>query len=345
MSETTRKKMLVRLYGASTAIIVIVVFMVFTIAAAAGGINFLKLSNLSTIVNQASFLVVLGVGQALVLLTGGIDLSVGALMAFTTVFWGEGLLEESGQPFLIACALILLTGAFIGLINGLLITRLHIPPFIATFATMYACKGLGWIYLRNRVLYPLNETFRVIATGKIFKIDKFLVKTPMLLALIFLFVAWFVLCKTNVGRKIYFTGSNPIAARFSGIHTDRVKVGVYMASGMIAAFAGLMYVARLNACEPGLGTESNFEAITVALIGGFSMAGGYGNIWGVAGGALVVYAIQAGMNSLQMPSQLQDLISGGLIIFAVFINQILANRRMQLENDLRDEKATRLQKN
>ena len=98
-------------------------------------------------------------------------------------------------------------------------------------------------------------------------------------------------------------------------------------------------MAKLNACEPGLGTESNFEALTVALIGGFAMSGGYGNIWGVAGGALVTYTIQAGMNSLQMPSELQDLISGGLIIFAVFINQILANKRMELENDLRDEKA------
>ena len=342
--ETAKKKLLVRLYGASTAIIVIVVFMVFTIASAAGGVNFLKLSNLSTIVNQASFLVILGVGQALVLLTGGIDLSVGALMAFTTVFWGEGLLKASDQSFLLAALMILLTGAAIGLLNGLMITRLNIPPFIATFATMYACRGLGWIYLRNRVLYPLDPVFRTIATGKLFKISKFVVKWPMLIALLFLLVTWFILCKTNVGRKIYFTGSNPVAARFSGINTNRVKVGVYVASGVIAAFAGLMYVARLNACEPGLGTDSNFEAITVALIGGFSMAGGYGNIWGVAGGALVVYTIQAGMNSLQMPSQLQDLISGALIIFAVFINQILANRRMQLENDLRDERATRLGK-
>lgn len=339
MNENTKKRLLVRLYGMSTFIIAVLVFMVFTLACAANGINFLKLSNLSTIVNQASFLVILGVGQALVLLTGGIDLSVGALMAFVTVFWGQGLLKNSDTPFMLACIEILATGALIGLINGLMITKLHIPPFIATFATMYACRGLGWVYLRNRVLYPLNESFRVIATAKLFKVNKFLVKTPMFIALIFLLVAWFVLRKTNVGRKIYFTGSNPTAAKFSGINTDNVKIGVYVASGVIAAFAGLMYVARLNACEPGLGHDSNFDAITVALIGGFAMSGGYGNIWGVAGGALVVYSIQAGMNSLKMPSQLQDLISGGLIIFAVFINQILANRRMQLENDLRDAKA------
>ncbi|MCI5957628.1 MAG: ABC transporter permease [Clostridiales bacterium] len=341
MNSTTKKRILARVYSMSTIIIVALVFLVFTIATAAKGIRFLKPSNLSTILNQASFLVVLGIGQALVILTGGIDLSVGALMAFVTVFWGEFLLKGSETHFMVSVVGVLLTGAAIGLLNGLLITKLRIPPFIVTFATMYACRGLGWVYLRNRVLYPLDETFRVIATGKLFKIDKFLVKTPVLIAVVLLFAAWFVLRKTNVGRKIYFTGANPTAARFSGINTDRVKIGVYVASSVLAAFAGLMYVARLNACEPGLGHDSNFDAITVALIGGFAMSGGYGNIWGVLGGALVAYTIQSGMNSLQMPSELQDLISGCLIIFAVFINQLLANRRMELENDIHDAKAER----
>lgn len=336
MKSNMKKRVLAKVYGMSTVIIVALVFLVFTIATAANGIQFLKPSNLSTILNQASFLVVLGIGQALVILTGGIDLSVGALMAFTTVFWGGFLLKGSTAHYAIAIVGILLTGAVIGLLNGLMVTKLKIPPFIVTFATMYACRGLGWVYLRNRVLYPLDESFRFIATGKLFKIGKFLVKTPVLIALLLLLIAWYVLRRTNAGRKIYFTGANPTAARFSGINTDRVKIGVYVGSSVLAAFAGLMYVARLNACEPGLGHDSNFDAITVALIGGFAMSGGYGNIWGVLGGALVTYTIQSGMNSLQMPSELQDLISGCLIIFAVFINQILANKRMQLENDLRD---------
>ena len=171
------------------------------------------------------------------------------------------------------------------------------------------------IYLRNRVLYPLNESFRFIATGKLFKIGKFIVRMPTLVAILLILVMWFILRRTTVGRKVYFTGSNEVSARFSGINTDRVKIAVYVASGLIAAFSGLMYVAKLNACEPGLGTDSNFEAITVALIGGFAMSGGYGNIWGVAGGALVTYTIQSGMNSLQMPGQLHDLISGALMLF------------------------------
>ena len=160
---------------------------------------------------------------------------------------------------------------------------------------------------------------------------------PMLIAFLALLLFFWILRFTNFGRKVYFTGANPVAAKFSGIQTDRLLNIVYIISSMLAAFAGMMYVARLNACEPGLATKTHFEAITVSLIGGFAMSGGYGNIWGVAGGAVVVYTIQAGMNSLQMPSELQTLVNGFLIIMAVFMNQGLINRKMQLENDLSEE--------
>ena len=109
------------------------------------------------------------------------------------------------------------------------------------------------MYLRNRVLYPLDETFRQISMLRIASLDRFQIKSPMLIALLLLALSWFVLRRTNIGRRLYFTGANPVAARFSGIDTDRVKIGVYVASSVFAAFAGLMYVARLNACEPGLG--------------------------------------------------------------------------------------------
>ncbi|MFR5601659.1 MAG: ABC transporter permease, partial [Lachnospiraceae bacterium] len=232
----------------------------------------------------------MGISQALVILAGGINLSIGAVMAFSTVLCGNMLLKDSGVPIIVPVVLILLTGAVIGLLNGLMVTKLHIPPFIATFAMMYACRGLAWVYLRNQILYPLNENFRVIAMGRLFQIGGFTVTMPMVIAGIFLLVFFFLLKRTNWGRKLYFLGSNPTAARFSGIAVDKLLIMVYMLSCTIAAFGGLMYVARLNACEPGLATKTHFEAITVSLIGGFAMAGGYGNIWGVAGGAIVVYA-------------------------------------------------------
>jgi|GEM_PF-212157 Ribose/xylose/arabinose/galactoside ABC-type transport systems, permease components len=337
-----RKEMISeKLCGMSTIIIMLIVMGFFAIANALDGVNFLTGSNISSIINQSCFLVVVGIGQALVLLTGGIDLSMGGVMSFSTVLFGGMLLRSSSVNLWIPVILILTAGAVIGLINGLLITKLHITPYIATFATMYSCRGLAWVYLRNRVLYPLNNNFRLIATGRIFNIGKFSFTVPMLIALLLLLIFYLILKHTNFGRRVYFTGANPTAAKFSGINTDRIIILIYTICSLLAAFAGLMYVARLNACEPGLATKTHFEAITVALIGGFAMSGGYGNIWGIIGSSIVVYTIQAGMNSLQMPSELQTLVNGVLIIFAVFLNSRLSNKKMELQNDI-SEKMTKM---
>ena len=337
MQDMSKKRMTARLCSLSTVIIMVFVLSLFTMINGAKGIHFLTPANVSTIINQASFLVIVGIGQAIVILVGGINLSMGAVMAFTTVLWGGMLLKDSTTNILVPVILILFMGAVIGFINGVMVTRLNIPPFIATFAMMYVCRGLAWVYLRNRVLYSLDEGFRKIATGRILSIGGFTVTVPMLIAGSALFLFYLVLRRTTLGRKIYFTGANPTAAKFSGINTERLTVLVYMISSMMAAFAGLMYVARLNSAEPGLAGKAHFEAITISLIGGFSMAGGDGNIWGIAGGAVVVYTIQAGMNSLQLPSELQTLVNGALIIMAVFVNQLLMNKRMEIENDLCEE--------
>ncbi|NLV57511.1 MAG: ABC transporter permease [Clostridiales bacterium] len=323
-----------RLSSMSTVIIMLAVLLLFAVLNMAQGINFLSASNLSTIVNQACFLIIVGIGQSLVILMGGINLSMGAVMAFTTVMWGDMLLKNSGIHPLIPSVLIVASAALIGCLSGLMITKLHITPYIATFAVMYAFRGLAWVYLRNRVIYSLNEGFRQIAIGRLFKVGGFSVTMPMVIAAGFLLLFFILLRHTNMGRRWYFTGANPVAAKFSGINTDRVIIAAYTLSTALAGFAGLMYMARLNSTEPGLAGKTHFEAITVSLIGGFAMSGGYGNIWGVAGGAIVVYTIQAGMNSLQLPGELQSMINGLLIIFAVFLNNTLANKKMQLDNDV-----------
>lgn len=330
------KRVQSKLAGMSPLIIMLIVFLIFGLLNALHGINFISPSNLSTILNQACFLIIVGIGQSLVILVGGINLSMGSVMAFTTVMWGEMLLKNSGINPWIPSLLIIGSAALIGLMSGLMITKLKITPYIATFAVMYAFRGLAWVYLRNRVIYNLDLGFRQIATGWLYKIGKFSITVPMVIALAALVLFYFFLRHTNLGRKWYFTGANPVAAKFSGINTDRIILLAYTISTALAGFAGLMYMARLNSTEPGMAGKSHFEAITVALIGGFSMAGGYGNIWGVAGGAIVVYTIQAGMNSLQLPGELQSMINGFLIIFAVFLNHVLSNKKMQLDNDLAD---------
>lgn len=333
----TRKKIAHKLSGMSTLIIVIVVMLFFTITNAINGVKFISPSNLSVILNQACFLMIVGAGQAIVILTGGINLSMGAVMAFSTVLWGDLLLAgQSTATVLLGCFMVLLTGMIIGLINGILITKFNITPYIATFAMMYVCRGLAWVYLRNRVLYPLDESFRKIAMGRLFTVGKFTFTMPMAIAFLVLFLLFFILRKTNFGRYVYFSGSNNVASRFSGIKTDRIVIIVYMLSSLLAAFGGLMYVARMNACEPGLGTSTHFDAITVSLIGGFAMSGGYGNIWGVVGGSVVIYTIQSGMNSLQLPSEMQSLINGLIIIFSVYLNRKLEAKKMILSNELSD---------
>ena len=319
----------------SSLFILIAVLAFFTFANAAIGNEYLTLSNISVIVNQSCFLTVIGIAQALALLTGGINLSIGSVMAFTTVMWGRMLVGSSpDMHYIFPMLLIVGTGMFIGLVNGLLITKLRMPSFIATFATMYACRGLAWLALGKKVIYNLNGDFRVLGTGVMARPGGFSITVPMLIVLVMLVATGFMLRQTNFGRQVYFTGANPVAAKFAGIRTDRVLIWVYVLSTGLAAFAGLLYGARLNSFEPGMAVNAPFEAITVALIGGISMSGGFGNIWGILCGSIIVSTIYNGMNTLSVASELQTLVMGALIIFAVAFNQFLIKENMELRNEL-----------
>jgi ribose/xylose/arabinose/galactoside ABC-type transport system permease subunit len=332
------KRLLKTVTDFSSLLILIAIFVFFAAVNAFYGNNFLTMSNISVIVNQSCFLTIIGIGQALAILTGGINLSIGSVMAFTTVMWGRMLMNsKDGVHYLIPMLLIIATGMLIGLVSGVLITKLRMPPFIATFAVMYACRGMAWIALGKRVIYNLSPAFRYWGTGIIASVNGFMFTVPMVIVLLLLLLIDFMLKRTSFGRKIYFTGSNPVAAKFSGIPTDRILIGVYVLSTGLAAFAGLLYGARLNSFEPGMATKAHFEAITVALIGGLAMSGGFGNIWGVLCGAIIVSAIYNGMNTLSVASELQTLVMGVLIIATVAFNQFLVGRNMALRNELDEE--------
>jgi ribose/xylose/arabinose/galactoside ABC-type transport system permease subunit len=326
----------------SPLFILVAVLAFFTAATAATGDEYLTLSRVSVILNQSCFLTVIGVAQALALLTGGINLSIGSVMALTTVLWGRMLVGNSpdGVHYIIPMLLVVGTGMFIGLINGLLITKLRMPPFIATFATMYACRGLAWLALGKKVIYNLNDDFRQLGTGVVARLDGFSLTVPMFIVLVLLIGTSFMLRRTNFGRQVYFTGTNPVAARFAGIQTDRVLIWVYLLSTGLAAFAGLLYGARLNSFEPGMAGMAPFDAITVALIGGVAMSGGFGSIWGILCGSIIVSIIYNGMNTLSIASELQTLVMGALIIFAVAFNQFLIKHNMELRNELDERTAT-----
>lgn len=330
-----RKRALKIFTDFSSLFILLAVFAFFEIANILDEGSYLSMSNVSVICNQACFLTIIGIAQALAILTGGLNLAIGSVMAYTTVLWGRMLVGANpDMHYLIPVLLVVGTGMLVGLVNGLLITKLKMPPFIATFATMYACRGLAWLALGKKVIYGLNGDFRFWGTGVVTRIGGFTLTVPMILTLVILAATAFMLTRTNFGRSIYFTGSNPVAAKFSGIPTDRVLIWVYVISTGLSAFAGLLYGARLNSFEPGMAVHAPFEAITVALIGGIAMSGGFGNIWGVLCGSIIVAAIYNGMNSLSVPSELQTLVMGALIIFAVAFNQFLIKKNMELRNEL-----------
>ncbi len=332
--STFVKKLKSHLFNLSTVIIFLAIVLIFTIINAIGGNNYLTLSNLSVIVNQASFLALLGVAQMVVLLTGGVNLSIGAIMVFSSIIAGPYLMEQSGVFWLLPVIIMLIFGGVAGGFNGLLVTKFKLPAFIATFSAMYIFRGLAWIIQGRTVIYRINENIRFLAMGRLFSIGGFTVTMPMLISIGLIIIISFVLRKTTFGEKVYFTGSNSVAARFSGIPIHKITMIIHILSGVLAGFCGVMYAARVNAAEPGMYTSAHFDAISVALIGGISMRGGFGNVWGVAIGALIISTIQSGMNSIQLPSEYQTLVLGVLIILSVFFNQFLIQAKQNATNEL-----------
>ena len=316
------KKLKSNLYDLSTVIIFLTLILVFTVINAVNGNRYLTMSNLSVIINQASFLALLGVAQMVVLLTGGVNLSIGAIMVFSSIIAGPYLMQQSGYFWLIPVLIMLLFGGLAGGVNGILVTQFKLPAFIATFSAMYIFRGLAWIIQGRTVIYRINENIRFLAMGRLFTIGGFALR------------------KTVFGSKVYFTGSNPVAAKFSGINVNKIIILIHILSGVLAGFCGVMYAARVNAAEPGMYTSAHFDAISVALIGGISMRGGFGNVWGVAIGALIISTIQSGMNSIQLPSEYQTLVLGLLIILSVFFNQFLIKAKQNAANELSTEEET-----
>lgn len=322
-------------YSLSTLWFLIFIFVFFCVV----GRNFHKAGNLVNIVNQASFLAIIGVAQLVVILTGGVNLSIGSLMALTTVAFGAMMKTPGDFHYLVPVFGVIALGGVVGVFNGLMVAKLSIPAFLATFATMYIARGAAWIYIGKGIFYGIDKDIRFFAMGTVCRIGAFRITMPMLITTVFLIVMAFVLKKTNFGRRLYFTGSNPVAARFSGVNTDRIIIYAHILSGVISGFAGVMYVARLNAAEPNLGVTFHFDAISVALIGGAIMAGGVGSVWGVACGSLITSVIQSGMNNLKVATELQATFLGVIIIAAVYFNTILQDRKMKTVEEIIDDGA------
>jgi fructose transport system permease protein len=284
--------------------------------------RFLTGSNLSLVVQQVMVVGTLAIGQTLIILTAGIDLSNGMIMAFSQILMALLFVNNGISPPLAILAGLVAGGLF-GLVNGLLVTKLRLPPFIATLGMFNIAFALTRIYSITTV--RLTDSAWYTFFGQTFTIggeDGTKITYGSVLMVILFFVVWFVLRETAIGRRIYAIGGNPEAVRLSGINTDRLLLMVYASAGVFYAIAGLLLIARTGVADPQAGQNANLESITAVVLGGTSLFGGRGNLLGTLLGALIVGIFRNGLTLMGVDSIYQWLITGVLVILAVAIDQL-----------------------
>lgn len=276
--------------------------------------TFLTASNLSNIARQVSINAIIAVGMTCVILTGGIDLSVGPVMALSGTLTAG--LMVAGVPPGLAIGAGMLVGVAFGIGNGLFVAYLHMPPIIVTLATMGIARGLGLMYTDGYPISGLPEWFAFVGRASVFGMQ-----VPILIMLLTYLAAYVLLQHTRIGRYIYAIGGNEEAVRLSGVRAARFKLLVYGISGLTAAIAGLVLTSRLMSGQPNAGVSFELDAIAAVVLGGASIAGGRGVIVGTLLGAMLLGVLNNGLNMLGVSPYVQSVIKGGIILLAIFISR------------------------
>lgn len=279
--------------------------------------HFFTLNNIFNILQQTSINAIIAVGMTLVILTAGIDLTVGSLFALTGAI-AASIIGADISPF-IAVTAVLALGAVIGAGTGVIVAKGKLQAFIATLVMMLILRGITLVYTKGS---PISlgmtdhaESFEWIGIGQLFGIP-----VPIWIMAIVFIVAWYMLKYTRLGRYIYALGGNEAATRLSGINVDRVKIGVYAICGLLCALASTIEVARLSSAQPTAGTGYEMDAIAAVVLGGTSMAGGRGKIIGTLIGALILGLLNNGLNLLEIDPYYQMIVKGAVILFAVLVD-------------------------
>lgn len=278
--------------------------------------TFLQANNLMNLMRQLIINGFIALGMTFVILTGGIDLSVGSTLALTSAIFA-GLLQNgmnTGLAILVAVGL----GLILGLINGILITKGKLAPFIVTLATMTIFRGLTLVYTDGRpIAGPKdNFAFKFLGKGQIFGIP-----FQVILFILAFLCLWIILNRTSLGRKIYAVGGNEKASFISGINIDKVKIWVYVISSLMAVLSGLVLTSRLNSAQPTAGAAYEMDAIAAVVLGGTSMTGGSGSLTGTLIGILILGVLNNGLNLLGVSSFYQQIVKGIVILIAVLIDR------------------------
>lgn len=281
--------------------------------------RFLQPANLVNILRQASINGIVAVGMTLVILTGGIDLSVGSILALSAVIGADMMKKGAAVPLAVPAALAI--GLALGMINGLIITRGKIPPFIATLGMLTVARGLTLTYTQGQPVTGLPEAFRFIGAGSIGPVPM-----PIVVAGLTFLIGHLLLTRTRFGEYIYLLGDNPTAARLAGVPTDRMTVLVYALAGLCAGLAGLVLIARLDSAQPVLGQGYELDAIAAVVVGGTSFSGGEGTLTGTLLGVLLIETLNNGINLLNIPAEWGLVLKGVVIALALLLYKFV-NRK------------------
>jgi ribose transport system permease protein len=283
--------------------------------------RFGTVENLQTIAISAAPFALIALGQTLVILTGGIDLSVGSVIAVSAM---AAAATVKGHPDrLVLCVVVaLVVGLLAGSINGLLVSRLNVPPFIATLGMLTTASGLAYVIGDGAPINGLPANFGKIANTKILGIQ-----TPVLVMIVGIAVLAVVMARTSYGMRIYAVGGNRTAAELAGIKARRVLFSVYALSGLLAGLSGVILASRVISGPPNLGSGYELDAIAAVVIGGASLLGGRGTIWGTAVGLLLIQTLNNGLDILVVPTFWQKVIKGVLIVAAVAVDMWAGKRR------------------
>ena len=282
--------------------------------------HFLTVSNLLNVAQQTSINAIIAVGLTFVIITAGIDLSVGSILAFSGVVLASAL--QAGCPIPLALLVGLAVGMACGLVNGVLISFGRIPPFISTLGMMSVARGSALLYTGGRPVSGFSESFRFLATGKILFIP-----TPVVIMLAVYLIAYFVLNRTKFGRYTYAIGGNEEAAILSGVNVKLHKAMVYGVCGMLSGLGAIILTARLNSAQPIAGMMYELDAIAATVIGGTSLMGGQGSVIGTLIGAFIMGVLRNGLNLLGVSSFFQQVVIGSVIIIAVLMDMALKKQR------------------
>ena len=317
------------------ALFILIIIFAFTAPA------FLTTGNIVILVKQVALMAILGMGMTFVILTGGIDLSVGSIVGLAGMIAGGLITEGLVLPVFgvsiffnipIVIAITLLVGMFVGLLNGLIITKLNVAPFIATLGVLYMARSAA-LLRSNGATFPNlvgsealgNTGFPLIGTGTLLGLP-----WAIWLMVLFIIITTFVATKTPFGRQVYAVGGNERAAELSGVRVTRIKILVYMISGFCAAVVGLIITSQLVAAHPATGTNYELNAIAVVVLGGSSLMGGRGSIFGTIIGAFVIGVLNNGMVLIGLSEFIQTGITGFVIVAAVVLDQFQQRLQRQL---------------